>query len=126
VPGFGNPTSSSSSTSDRRLFAQVSDADLTKLGIDADTQVIARLLTDVAHLDAMQKRATTPAATPPAGSPGDAGTRPDPADFTSGIGPKPRIRPGQLAIGGCPKSLNRSGPSGVLARHWGEVVAQLR
>jgi len=42
-------------TTDLRLFAQVSEADLTRLGIDADTQVIARLLTDVAHLDAMRK-----------------------------------------------------------------------
>ncbi len=37
-----------------RLFAHVSDADLTRLGIDENTRTIARLLTSDAHLDAMQ------------------------------------------------------------------------
>ncbi len=37
-----------------RLFAQVSDADMTRLGIDENTRTIARLLTSDAHLDAMQ------------------------------------------------------------------------
>jgi superfamily I DNA/RNA helicase len=39
---------------DNRLFAQISDADLTRLGIDENTRTIARLLTSDAHLDAMQ------------------------------------------------------------------------
>jgi superfamily I DNA/RNA helicase len=39
---------------DARLFAHVSDADLTRLGIDSNTRIIARLLTSEAHLDAMQ------------------------------------------------------------------------
>ena len=39
---------------DNRLFAHVSDADLTRLGIDENTRTIARLLTSEAHLDAMQ------------------------------------------------------------------------
>ena len=39
---------------DDRLFAHVSDADLTRLGIDENTRTIARLLTSDAHLDAMQ------------------------------------------------------------------------
>ena len=39
---------------DNRLFAHVSDADLTRLGIDENTRTIARLLTSDAHLDAMQ------------------------------------------------------------------------
>lgn len=39
---------------DHRLFAHVSDADLTRLGIDENTRTIARLLTSDAHLDAMQ------------------------------------------------------------------------
>jgi superfamily I DNA/RNA helicase len=38
-----------------RLFADIDDADLTRLGIDQDVLVIARLLTSEAHLDAMQK-----------------------------------------------------------------------
>ena len=38
-----------------RLFAGVSDADLIRLGIDANTLMIARLLTSEAHLDAMQQ-----------------------------------------------------------------------
>jgi superfamily I DNA/RNA helicase len=38
---------------EKRLFAHVSDADLTRLGIDENTRVIARLLTSDAHLDAM-------------------------------------------------------------------------
>jgi superfamily I DNA/RNA helicase len=38
----------------KRLFAHVSDADITRLGIDENTRVIARLLTSDAHLDAMQ------------------------------------------------------------------------
>jgi superfamily I DNA/RNA helicase len=42
-------------TTDKRLFAHVSDADLTRLGIDDNTLMIARLLTSAAHLDAMQK-----------------------------------------------------------------------
>jgi superfamily I DNA/RNA helicase len=42
-------------TTDDRLFASISDADLTRLGIDEDTLVIARLLTSDAHLDAMRK-----------------------------------------------------------------------
>ena len=41
-------------TTDNRLFAHVSDADLTRLGIDENTRTIARLLTSDAHLDAMQ------------------------------------------------------------------------
>jgi hypothetical protein len=40
---------------DARLFAHVSDADLTRLGVDENTQAIARLLTSDAHLDAMQR-----------------------------------------------------------------------
>jgi hypothetical protein len=40
---------------DTRLFANVGDADLSRLGIDANTLMIARLLTSDAHLDAMQK-----------------------------------------------------------------------
>jgi superfamily I DNA/RNA helicase len=42
-------------STDTRLFADVSDADLTRLGIDDNTLMIARLLTSEAHLDAMQK-----------------------------------------------------------------------
>jgi superfamily I DNA/RNA helicase len=42
-------------TTDDRLFARISDMDLTRLGIDEDTLVIARLLTSEAHLDAMRK-----------------------------------------------------------------------
>jgi superfamily I DNA/RNA helicase len=38
-----------------RLLAHVSDADMTRLGIDENTRVIARLLTSDAHLDAMQQ-----------------------------------------------------------------------
>jgi hypothetical protein len=41
-------------TTDRRLFANISDADLTRLGVDENTRTIARLLTSDAHLDAMQ------------------------------------------------------------------------
>jgi hypothetical protein len=41
-------------TTEERLFAHVSDADLTHLGIDDNTRTIARLLTSEAHLDAMQ------------------------------------------------------------------------
>jgi hypothetical protein len=40
---------------ENRLFAHVSDADLTRLGIDENTRMIARLLTSDAHLDAMQR-----------------------------------------------------------------------
>jgi superfamily I DNA/RNA helicase len=40
---------------ENRLFAQVSDADMTRLGIDENTRTIARLLTSDAHLDAMQR-----------------------------------------------------------------------
>jgi superfamily I DNA/RNA helicase len=40
---------------DNRLFAQISDADLARLGIDENTRTIARLLTSDAHLDAMQQ-----------------------------------------------------------------------
>jgi superfamily I DNA/RNA helicase len=39
---------------DARLLAHVSDADLTRLGVDENTRTIARLLTSDAHLDAMQ------------------------------------------------------------------------
>jgi superfamily I DNA/RNA helicase len=39
---------------DARLLAHVSDADLTRLGIDENTRTIARLLTSDAHLDALQ------------------------------------------------------------------------
>jgi len=39
---------------DDRLFAHISDADLTRLGIDGNTRTIARLLTSDTHLDAMQ------------------------------------------------------------------------
>ena len=41
-------------TTDERLFANVSDADLSRLGVDDNTRTIARLLTSEAHLDAMQ------------------------------------------------------------------------
>jgi superfamily I DNA/RNA helicase len=41
-------------TTDKRLLANVSDADLNRLGIDDNTRTIARLLTLEAHLDAMQ------------------------------------------------------------------------
>jgi hypothetical protein len=41
-------------TTSERLFADVSDADMTRLGIDENTRTIARLLTSEAHLDAMQ------------------------------------------------------------------------
>jgi superfamily I DNA/RNA helicase len=40
---------------DDRLFKHVSDADLTRLGIDENTRTIARLLTSDEHLDAMQR-----------------------------------------------------------------------
>jgi hypothetical protein len=40
---------------ENRLFAHVSDADLTRLGVDGNTRTIARLLTSDAHLDAMQQ-----------------------------------------------------------------------
>ena len=39
---------------EKRLFAHVSDADMTGLGIDENTRTIARLLISDAHLDAMQ------------------------------------------------------------------------
>jgi UvrD/REP helicase N-terminal domain len=39
---------------DKRLFANVSDADLSRLGIDDNTRTIARLLTSESHLDAME------------------------------------------------------------------------
>ena len=39
---------------DKRLFANVSDTDLSRLGIDDNTRTIARLLTSESHLDAMQ------------------------------------------------------------------------
>lgn len=39
---------------DSRLFANISDGDLTRLGVDANTQLIARLLTTEAHLEAMR------------------------------------------------------------------------
>ena len=42
-------------STDVRLFAHVSDADLARLGVDANTRTIARLLTSEAHLDAMQR-----------------------------------------------------------------------
>lgn len=38
-----------------RLFARVGDADLTRLGIDHDVLMIARLMTSVSHLEAMQR-----------------------------------------------------------------------
>jgi hypothetical protein len=41
-------------TTDKRLFANVSDADLSRLGIDDNTRTIARLLTSESQLDAMQ------------------------------------------------------------------------
>jgi hypothetical protein len=41
-------------STDARVFANVGDADLIRLGIDANTLMIARLLTSDAHLDAMQ------------------------------------------------------------------------
>jgi superfamily I DNA/RNA helicase len=41
-------------TTDERLFKDVSDPDLARLGIDENTRTIARLLTSEAHLDAMQ------------------------------------------------------------------------
>jgi superfamily I DNA/RNA helicase len=37
-----------------RLFANVGDADLARLGVDENTRTIARLLTSDAHLDALQ------------------------------------------------------------------------
>ena len=40
---------------DTRLFANVSDADLARLGIDENTLMIARVLTSRAHLDAMRQ-----------------------------------------------------------------------
>ena len=39
---------------DRRLFADVSDADLTRLGVDSQILPLVRLLTSEAHLEAMQ------------------------------------------------------------------------
>jgi hypothetical protein len=42
-------------TTSERLFVDVSDADMTRLGIDDSTRTIARLLTSEAHLDAMQR-----------------------------------------------------------------------
>jgi superfamily I DNA/RNA helicase len=42
-------------TTGTRLFARVSDADLTRLGVDATTMRIARLLTSRPHLDAMRQ-----------------------------------------------------------------------
>ena len=42
-------------STDSRLFAHVSDADLARLGIDENTGTIARLLTADAQLDAMQQ-----------------------------------------------------------------------
>src|SRR5262249_38422784 len=41
-------------TSNTRLFGDVSSADLTRLGVDDNTRTIARLLTSLAHLEAMQ------------------------------------------------------------------------
>jgi superfamily I DNA/RNA helicase len=40
---------------DTRLFAQVSDKDMARLGIDEHTRTIARLLTSEAHLDALER-----------------------------------------------------------------------
>jgi hypothetical protein len=40
---------------DTRLFANVSDADLTRLGVDAQILPLVRLLSSDAHLDALQK-----------------------------------------------------------------------
>jgi superfamily I DNA/RNA helicase len=42
-------------TTNNMLFASISNADLTRLGIDEDTLIIARLLTSETQLDAMQK-----------------------------------------------------------------------
>jgi hypothetical protein len=42
-------------TTSERLFANVSDAELARLGVDENTRIIARLLTSEAHLDAMQR-----------------------------------------------------------------------
>jgi AAA domain len=42
-------------TTSERLFANVSDVELARLGIDENTRIIARLLTSEAHLDAMQR-----------------------------------------------------------------------
>jgi superfamily I DNA/RNA helicase len=39
---------------ERRLFAEVSDADLTRLGVDAQILPLVRLLTSEAHLEALQ------------------------------------------------------------------------
>jgi superfamily I DNA/RNA helicase len=41
-------------TSGAELLGHVSDADLTQLGVDDNTRTIARLLTSVAHLEALQ------------------------------------------------------------------------
>ena len=42
------------SSGDKRLFSGVSDADLTRLGVDAQLLPLVRLLTSDAHLDALQ------------------------------------------------------------------------
>ena len=39
---------------EKRLFAEVSDADLSRLGVDAQIQPLVRLLTSEAHLEALQ------------------------------------------------------------------------
>jgi superfamily I DNA/RNA helicase len=41
-------------TSNTRLFGDVSSADLTRLGVDDNTRTIARLMTSLSHLEAMQ------------------------------------------------------------------------
>ena len=46
--------SAAHSATGAQLLGHVSDADLTQLGIDDNTRTIARLLTSVAHLEAMQ------------------------------------------------------------------------
>jgi superfamily I DNA/RNA helicase len=50
-PALENAAQAANSAS---LLGHVSDADLAQLGIDDNTRTIARLLTSVAHLDAMQ------------------------------------------------------------------------
>ena len=58
-------------TADERAFRPVSDADLTRLGIDEHILPVVRLLSSEAHLEALQtccRRPSTPPSTPwPAG-----------------------------------------------------------
>ena len=60
------------SRDEKRLFADVSDADLTRLGVDAQILPLVRLLTSDAHLDALQTSAARGAVHRAAG-PGHAG-----------------------------------------------------